>query len=51
MTTAAIYCRKSTADERSKAEGKSVERQRELATTYATEHGWIVDPALVFIDE
>src|SRR5713226_2372169 len=48
---AAIYARKSTADERSKEEGKSVERQIENATEYAAEHGWTVDPDLIFVDE
>jgi len=48
---AAIYARKSTEDTRSKEEGKSVARQIENATAYATEHDWIVDPELIFIDE
>jgi site-specific DNA recombinase len=48
---AAIYARKSTEDTRSKEEGKSTARQIENATAYATEHGWIVDPELIFIDE
>ena len=48
---AAIYARKSTEDTRSREEGKSVERQIENATTYATEHGWTVDPDLIFVDE
>jgi site-specific DNA recombinase len=48
---AAIYARKSTEDTRSKEEGKSTARQIENATVYATEHGWIVDPDLIFIDE
>jgi DNA invertase Pin-like site-specific DNA recombinase len=48
---AAIYARKSTEDTRSTAEGKSTARQIENATTYATEHGWTVDPDLIFVDE
>jgi site-specific DNA recombinase len=48
---AAIYSRKSTEDTRSKEEGKSVARQIENATAYATELGWTVDPDLVFTDE
>ncbi len=48
---AAIYARKSTEDTRSKEEGKSTARQIENATAYATEHGWIVDPELIFVDE
>jgi len=48
---AAIYARKSTEDTRSKEEGKSTERQIENATAYATEHDWIVEPDLIFVDE
>jgi site-specific DNA recombinase len=48
---AAIYARKSSADERSKEEGRSTERQIENATAYAAERGWTVDPELVFKDE
>src|SRR5713101_4458803 len=48
---AGIYARKSTEDTRSKEEGKSTARQIENATAYATEHDWIVDPELIFIDE
>src|SRR5438552_535776 len=51
MTTAAIYTRKSTDDERSAADGKSVVRQRESATTFAEKRGWRVDPAHVYEDD
>ncbi len=51
MTVAAIYARKSTEDERSAEDGKSIERQREHATAFAEKHGWRVDPDLVFSDE
>jgi DNA invertase Pin-like site-specific DNA recombinase len=48
---AGVYARKSTEDERTVEDGKSIERQREHATAYAEAQGWIVDPELVFIDE
>jgi site-specific DNA recombinase len=40
--TAAIYARKSNADERSAADGKSIERQLELARKFCSDHGWTV---------
>ncbi len=48
---AAIYCRKSTEDERSADDGRSIDRQREHATAYAEAQGWIVGPDLIFLDE
>jgi len=51
VTVAAIYARKSTSDERSAEDGKSVERQREHATAFAEKQGWRVDPDLIFTDE
>jgi DNA invertase Pin-like site-specific DNA recombinase len=48
---AAIYCRKSTEDERSADDGRSIDRQREHATAYAEAQGWIVGPDLMFLDE
>ncbi|HYT94007.1 MAG TPA: recombinase family protein, partial [Gemmataceae bacterium] len=46
---AAIYCRKSNDDERSAADGKSVERQLELARKFCGDHGWSV--ASEFVDD
>lgn len=48
---AAVYCRKSTSDERSAADGKSVERQRENAVAFAVSRGWIVDPSHIYTDD
>ena len=47
---AAIYARKSTDQNLSDAE-KSVTRQVEHATAYATRKGWAVDPAHVYTDD
>jgi site-specific DNA recombinase len=46
---AVVYCRKSTEDERSGDDGRSVVRQEELARSFAQEQGWRV--AEVFKDE
>jgi len=43
--------RKSNKDERSAADGKSVERQKENAIAFAEKHGWTVDPAHIFTDD
>ena len=48
---AAVYCRKSTEDERSADDGRSIDRQREHATAYAEAQGWIVGLDLIFLDE
>jgi len=47
----AIYVRKSTEDERSDVDGRSIDRQREHATAYAEAQGWSVDPSCIFVDE
>src|SRR5260370_35531140 len=44
---AAIYARKSTAQE----DARSVTRQVEQATAYARERGWIVAPDHIFVDD
>ncbi len=49
--TAAIYARKSTEQGGVADEAKSVTRQVEHATAYATRKGWTVDPAHVYIDD
>src|SRR6266849_310170 len=51
MKVAGLYLRKSSEDERSAEDGKSVERQREHATAFAATRGWRVDPDLIFSDE
>ena len=38
----ALYCRKSTEDERTSEDGKSTARQAELARAFAVKHGWSV---------
>jgi len=48
---AALYLRKSSEDERSVDDGKSIERQRQHGIAYATDQGWRFDPDCVFIDE
>ena len=47
---AAIYARKSTDQNLPDAE-KSVTRQVEHATAYATGKGWAVDPAHIYVDD
>jgi site-specific DNA recombinase len=47
---AAIYARKSTEQTGVADDAKSVARQIERATAYATRKGWRVDPAYVFTD-
>ncbi len=47
---AAIYARKSTDQNLPDAE-KSVTRQVEHATAYATRKGWAVDPAQIYVDD
>src|SRR5262245_1447728 len=49
MMNAVIYCRKSTEDERTAEDGKSVARQEERARAFAQEQGWRV--VEVFKDE
>ena len=51
MTTAAIYARKSTEQAGVADDAKSVTRQIEHATAYATTKGWTVDPAHVYVDD
>ena len=46
----ALYCRKSNEDEASD-EFKSVARQVEHGREYATQKGWLVDEALIFVDD
>lgn len=48
---AAIYARKSTDQAGVADEARSVRRQVEHAHLYATEKGWCVDPASVFVDD
>lgn len=48
---AAIYARKSTEQNGVADEQKSVARQIEQATAYATRKGWTVRPASVFVDD
>src|SRR5215203_1189776 len=48
---AAIYARKSTEQHGVADEQKSVARQIDHARAYATSKGWIVDEALVFVDD
>jgi DNA invertase Pin-like site-specific DNA recombinase len=50
-TTAAAYLRKSTEDERTAADGKSIERQREGCATFAEKRGWAVNPDHVYVDD
>ena len=47
--TAAFYGRKSTEDERTSEDGKSIERQRQLARAFATRQGWT--GAAEYVDE
>jgi site-specific DNA recombinase len=47
--TAAVYCRKSTKDDRGTAD-QSVARQADLAQRYATAQGWSVPAEFVFTD-
>ena len=47
--TAAIYARKLTRDERSAKNGKSVDRQEELAREFCAAQGWAV--ASVHVDD
>lgn len=51
MKVAAIYTRKSSEDERSGADGKSIERQREHATAFAEKRGWHVADEHVYVDD
>ena len=51
MKVAALYLRKSSEDERSGLDGKSIERQREHASAFAEKRGWRVDPDCVYEDE
>ncbi len=48
---AAIYARKSTEQNGINEEGKSVTRQVEHATAYATKKGWSVSEEYVFVDD
>src|SRR4051794_135966 len=48
---AAIYTRKSTEQHGVADEQRSVARQIEHATAYATRKGWQVDPAHVYVDD
>jgi DNA invertase Pin-like site-specific DNA recombinase len=48
---AAIYARKSTEQGDRADEDKSVARQIEHATAYATTKGWRVDPTCVYQDD
>ena len=48
---AAIYARKSTEQTGVADDAKSVTRQVEHAKAYATQRGWIVDEAAVFVDD
>jgi DNA invertase Pin-like site-specific DNA recombinase len=48
---AAIYARKSTDQGAVADEAKSVTRQIEDATAYATRKGWIVPDSGVFVDD
>ncbi len=48
---AAIYARKSTEQAGVADEAKSVTRQVESATAYATRKGWMVDPTHVYQDD
>ncbi len=47
----AIYARKSTEQTGVSEEEKSVERQVESATAYATRQGWLVSDEYVFVDD
>ena len=49
VMNAVVYCRKSTDDERTATDGKSVARQEELARAFAERKGWPV--AEVFTDD
>jgi DNA invertase Pin-like site-specific DNA recombinase len=49
--TAAVYARKSTDQTGVADDAKSVTRQIEHATTYATRKGWTVPEACIFVDE
>ncbi len=51
MTTAAIYGRKSTDDERSADDGRSVDRQVALAREFAARQGWAVAEPWVITEE
>ncbi len=48
---AAVYARKSDTDERSAADGRSVDRQVELARAFAAKTGWAVNEQFVLADE
>lgn len=48
---AAIYARKSSVQEGVKEEEKSVSRQVEHATAYATKKGWTVSPDQLYVDD
>src|SRR5438876_12168337 len=51
MTTAAIYGRKSTDDERSAEDGRSVDRQVALAREFAARQGWAIAEPWVITEE
>lgn len=48
---AAVYARKSTAQDDRSEDAKSVARQVQRAREYAAKHGWRVDDRYVFIDD
>lgn len=48
---AAIYSRKSTTQEKSSEEARSVARQIALAREFADRQGWIVSPQHIYIDD
>ena len=51
MTTAAVYCRKSTDQSGVADPEKSVAHQLALARTYAAAHGWTIDDAHIYADD
>ena len=51
MTTAAIYCRKSTEQTGVADDQKSVARQVEHACAYATRRGWTVAHEHMYVDD
>ena len=47
----AIYCRKSTGEDRADAEAKSVQRQVDDALAFAAARGWTVLPEHIYTDD
>jgi len=51
MKVAALYLRKSSEDERTNEDGKSIARQQEHGAAFAEKRGWRIDPACIYADD